>query len=307
MDFLQNNPVAHMYGPQFLILYGAVSLIVVATVVWYMNSIKRIATFPALTVASDPYEIAYLRGGENEVIRIVIFALLQKEYIQIHVDKNEKLLSASIKPETASGLNDIEMSTLRLLQKPLTAQQIFASDLTGIVKGHLILLHERFTDEGLFYLPSVKTRALCAASASLAVILGLGGYKTYVALDTGHHKLGFLLVMATISTIAVILLTNVPRLTNVGSKYLEQLQLAHANLRNLSLTENVALISPDDYQSYLLAMAIFGTTILNNTPYSDLGEVFVVSTSNDGGCGSSCGGGCSSSCGGGGCGGCGGD
>src|ERR687895_307775 len=85
MDLLMNNPLADMYGPLFLLVYAAaIALTAVACRVltrrldWTANMAP-----PPIPSDPDPHEIAYLRGGENEVTRSVVFALVQKGLLQV--------------------------------------------------------------------------------------------------------------------------------------------------------------------------------------------------------------------------------
>src|SRR3712207_6649261 len=86
MSWLIHNPIGDMYGPHFLLLYG---IVIIATLVaCKLASIwaERSMALPPLLIPSqpDPYEIAYLRGGTNEVTRLAIFDLLQRGYLEMN-------------------------------------------------------------------------------------------------------------------------------------------------------------------------------------------------------------------------------
>jgi len=88
MDILLDNPLASMDGTFFLIFY--VGFIVVTLVLFGLikNRIDKsdTLTLPPIPPNIDPYEIAYLRGGTNEVARSVVFALMQKGLIEIKTE-----------------------------------------------------------------------------------------------------------------------------------------------------------------------------------------------------------------------------
>jgi hypothetical protein len=83
MDWLMHHPIADMYGPHFLLFYGGVIVLTLVVCWWRLHQSDPTALLPPLQVPSDPdpYEIAYLRGGEHEVTRVVIFNLIQQGYL----------------------------------------------------------------------------------------------------------------------------------------------------------------------------------------------------------------------------------
>ena len=94
MDFLFDNPLANLYGPYFLILYG---LLTVAAITGYRvlrNRLDRTEQFgiPPIPNNPDAFEIAYLRGGENELARTVVFSLAQKNLLKfVNDDKTQQI------------------------------------------------------------------------------------------------------------------------------------------------------------------------------------------------------------------------
>lgn len=80
MDFLFDNPLANLYGPYFLIFYVS---FITCTIIGYRFLRARIDktahyAIPPIPVNPDPFEIAYLRGGANELARAAVFSLNQK-------------------------------------------------------------------------------------------------------------------------------------------------------------------------------------------------------------------------------------
>jgi hypothetical protein len=66
MDILLDNPLATMYGPYFLILYGFFIFFVLISLGFAKTRIDRTDELPIPPVPSevDPYEIAFMRGGK---------------------------------------------------------------------------------------------------------------------------------------------------------------------------------------------------------------------------------------------------
>jgi len=69
-----SNPLTEMTGPHFLVLF-AILISVVALVCWWRqwsrDTSAELSPLPS-PQTPDPYEIAYLRGGENELARVLI-------------------------------------------------------------------------------------------------------------------------------------------------------------------------------------------------------------------------------------------
>ncbi|MBM2846884.1 MAG: Ser/Gly rich, Cys interspersed [Bacteroidetes bacterium] len=84
MDWLLKL-ITDMPGPQFLLIYGSVIALTLAGCWWWYRQGDSTASLPAPQIPStpDPYEIAYLRSGENEVLRVVLFRLLQQGALQV--------------------------------------------------------------------------------------------------------------------------------------------------------------------------------------------------------------------------------
>jgi hypothetical protein len=66
------NPF-YLSGPQFLLFYIVFAGVVIAGVVFWRRRAELSASTPRIDL-SDPYLIAYLRGGEKEVERVARFA-----------------------------------------------------------------------------------------------------------------------------------------------------------------------------------------------------------------------------------------
>ena len=75
MSVLLHNYIADMPGPNFLFFYASVIIVVC---VFYGILFSRGLTFntqplPVVPAQPDVYELAYLRDGEAEVVRAVVF------------------------------------------------------------------------------------------------------------------------------------------------------------------------------------------------------------------------------------------
>jgi uncharacterized protein (TIGR04222 family) len=291
-----HNLIADMPGPMFLFVYGLV-IVLTLTVCWsWLRQSDPTASVPAPRVPStpDPYEIAYLRGGENEVLRVVLFRLLQQGALQV-IPKNsgwfggeqERIERGNVNPT----LSPLEKEIFKSIARH-TAQEIFQD--TGIrckVKESCNSYEQRLQGEQFLVGPEAKNRASETKWMGALLIAGLGGYKLIVALAKGHSNVLFLIWMGVVA-VAVLHKICSPRLTFRGRQYLQNLKTAFGQWK-----EHASLIG--ESQLFLL-VGIFGATVLSGTTYDYFRQMFSKGSASGGGCGGGCDG-----CGGcGGCGGC---
>ena len=310
MEWLTNNPLANMHGPDFLFLYAVT---IVVAILFGRRAIRNADPTsdeppPPPPLRPDPFEVAYLRGGEAEVVRFTVFRLIQNGLLMLN-DARSRTIVRVKDPARAATLTEIERSVYQSLHTPMTMKDV----VNGVAPdfGRFCMPLEA----SLLRLGLLATQAMCEAAARvrwslLTLIFGLGFYKFAVALSRGRTNVEFLLIMAVIATILAFKMFKTPRLSKRGREYLKRLQ---AQMRPVSDES-----SPDfDGGDLAFQVALLGSVALAGTMYAEYAEAlrppqssFGDSTggcgggsSSDGGCG---GGGSDGGGGGGGCGGCGG-
>ncbi len=308
MDIILHNFIADMPGPYFL---GFYALAIVATLIlcWILKHVADYSRFlprPFVPEQPDPYEIAYLRNGEKEVARLAVFSLIQQGLLKIGPKSEQRVQQASTGISSASQLCPMERCVFDWFAQPRRKLEVTSNELPSLVKPFCADYQRHLEKEQLLRSPgmmSIITYWLILLLGILTIV-GLGGYKLYVALIKGYHNIAFLIVMGIIAVCILIPVCKAPRLTVRGRKYLNQLQTAFESLKNQVRSE-----TGTDDMAYLLVIGLFGTAMLAQTPYA--ADYYLVlqppaTTSSSGGCGG--GGGCGGHGGGGhgGCGGCGG-
>lgn len=295
------NPIANMYGGEFLIFY-ALTIALTLAICWFsVRRLDRTTNLPPPLIPSqpNPQEIAYLRGGENEVTRLVIFELIQRGYLQVRENKIDR----STKNQDFLNLSSLETEVYSFFVRAKTASEILNSSLLAKVKKYFADYEQQLQNQQLLFPEKIKTLVRRISALGTLVILELGGYKLIISLIKGRSNVGFLIVMAIFSITFLNTICQIPRLTQRGKTYLKRLQQAFGQLKQQTTIDS----SFDPHNSNLsLLVAVFGVSMLAGTPFSSISQTFErasVSGGSSGSCGSSCG----SSCGGGGCGGCGGD
>ena len=142
MGWLIHNPIADMYGHDFLLFYGGIIVLTLVACWLKLRQSDPTASMPLPPVPSEPnpYETAYLRGGENEVTRVVIFGLTQRGYLQVTEEADKRIEQAPDHPDPAH-LPQLERAVFEALQIPLSAEDIFKSvSLSSTVRSYCTTL-----------------------------------------------------------------------------------------------------------------------------------------------------------------------
>lgn len=318
MDFLFDNPLANMKGSNFLLLYIVVT--VASCIVYYLlkNNLDWTAKMPLPQIppSPDPYEIAYLRGGENEFARAVVFSLVQKGFLEIVNDEKASYISLVRLQPNWTTLSQMERNVLGWFQETREVKHIFESH--GFVENlkPYSAGFEQKLQSGHMLTPQdviIKTRMLGLMIGGSVLLLG--AYKFVAAIMHGRYNIIFLAMLAFITFIVFSIIARTSRLSALGKQYLARLQNAFDRLKTQvqqsGIPQNASGTAMASVDPFLLTVGLFGAGALAGTMYNEYEKAFHRSAATGGsGCGSSCG---SSSCssggdgGGGGCGGCGGD
>jgi uncharacterized protein (TIGR04222 family) len=282
-------------GPDFLIFYGLLGILVLGGL-FVAGWLSESGTLPRLDY-SDPYLLAYLRGGEREVIRVAAVSLADRGLLKVH---DEQLFGAN---EVASNL-PIERAILQRLTVATKFTTLFESATVRAAckeyKDKLQQLHLLPDDK----LSGARMNRLLLA---LVILLGVAFVKIIVATMRGRQNIWFLILMTVVLSYIAIRIYN-PFRTTLGDALLSDLKTLFTPLKN-----RASMIHPGGATAEAaLLMAVFGITALPRTTFPIVSQFEEKRKSMTWGCGATGCGSTSSSCsggscgGGGGCGGCGG-
>ena len=277
-------------GPLFLVFYlfcGAAVLIGVAMLHNFAES--RDTTKVNL---SDPYLIAYLRGGRQEALRVATVSLIDRGLLKVSGSTITAVAS-----NAANGVrSSLEQQLLKLCQAPKEAASVhsehcFDTDM-GRYEAELVQL-------GLMPTGSVKMERAQRLVLALAILWGVAITKIILALERGHTNIQFLVILAIVFGVIGYKITH-PRQTGRGKALLTDLGALFGSLK-----DRLATFHPGSNPNELaLLAAVYGVGAIPQNIFPHAKTLYPrTSSSGDfsGSCGSSCGGG---GCGGG-CGGCG--
>ncbi len=318
MDFLFDNPLANMYGPYFLVFYGIFTISTIVVFHIFKNRLDKTAHFavPPIPHNPDAFEIAYLRGGANELARAVVFSLAQKNLLKfVNGDKTSQIYPTNIQFDLRS-LSPIERTALGWFGTSREVKEMFhlKEGLGVTLKPYSETFQARLEMQHFFPDEETKKRNSRLTVQAFLVFGCLGAYKFIAAIYGGYFNVLGIIFITLIGTFFLAAAAKMPRLTKLGKIYLERLQIAFerikpSNHNPLSAGQNVPSATFASVDPFLLSVGVFGGGALAGTVYSDYNQTFQraqnQSSVSSGSCGSGCG---SSSCssggdGGGGCGG----
>jgi len=301
------NPF-ELRGPEFLLFYFCFSLAVIVAIVLLRRRAESGGS-PRIDLG-DPYLIAYLRGGEDEALRVAVVSLVDREMLV----RDGRLIRRADHVTVDMAHRPIERAVLELF--------IIADNGASALKDkNLKPVFQPYQDtlERAGLLPDGATRAarLKRLLLGVAALVIVGVIKIQIGLSL-ERPVEFLVVMMIVA-IVIASTISFPRLTARGKATLEDIANLYSGLRT-----QINSFSPGGASAELaMYAAVFGVAALAATPFAYAEDLFhrkfserlassSCGTSMSSSCGSSDGGSssCGSSdggggCGGGGCGGCG--
>jgi uncharacterized protein (TIGR04222 family) len=283
-------------GPQFLLfflVFGALTLIVVARM--RKSSEEPAATPPPL---HDYLEIAFLRGGAAEALRVAILTLIDRGALAVVGGDKVKTGRDDAARRVATTTERAILNRCRTATKPteLFSDSTLTATVTEACQPALVRRGLLPNDDQ----KAARSRLFMLAAALLALVAGA---KVLVAIARGRTNIAFLVIEALVFVVLAWGVTH-PTRTTAGSALLEDLATLFKGLK-----DRAGSLQPHAGGSdFALLAAVYGVGAALPI-YPDAKTLFPKagkSSDGSGSCGSSCGSSCGGggSCGGG-CGGCG--
>lgn len=283
-------------GPQYLLFYASLTAVTLI-VLGILRRKRELAASDETPRLHDPFAIACLRGGKNELLRVAAVSLVDRGLLTAQGDQ----LTTTVVGRQTAVRKRIEQYLLEFCRTPRDPEKLFASDYFDVAVAE----YERELSARKLLPDDEITAARRSLFLGAAAVLSFFSFvKIGVAVSRGRFNFAFLIIM-TVMALLIASAVAFPRLTSRGNEFV-------ANLRNLfkSLRLRAPQLRPGGANADLvLAAAIFGVAVLPKNEFRWIGKLFPRSDSSASSSGSSCGSSCGSSggCGGGGgCGGCGG-
>lgn len=283
-------------GPQFLVFYVVFGAVLWWAVRHYIGRREAHLEIPRLNLA-DPYEIAMLRGGRNEAMRVAAISLVDRGLLMVGGEK----LAAKDKGAVEHVRRPIEKAMLEHFSSSKTAHQMYTSIR---LRDSCNMYEKTLQDRNLLPNGQDMTRRLLLYAVSICLALGVSLVKIEIATSRGR-PVGFLVILTIV--LCILLTRDIGKhRTVLGDRVIADLKTLFQGLKGRAHL----LRTGGDTNEVALLVAVYGISALSSG--HDYAKLLFPKAANSGsGCGgSSCSTGCGSSCGGGGggggCGGCGG-
>ncbi len=285
-------------GPAFLLFFIVAILAVNLVLRWWQQRTEANLPMPKLDL-SDPYRIAYLRGGAAEALKVTAFALIDRGLLVVDASRDQ----LTAKPNAEELVRrPIEKSVLSRFRYPAEVTKLFeGAESNAACQQYL----RELTDARLLYGSEPKTHRLSSVLSATGVIGGIAGIKLLLAIQRGKSNIMFLVILAVVG-IGFAWASMFSRRSGLGLRFLKDQRTLFGRLKKQSKQIRPGGGSAD---AVILA-ALFGLTALPASAFPFVKKLFPQPSNSDGGsgCGStstSSDGGSSGCGGGGGCGGCG--
>lgn len=292
------------YGPEFLLFYVFFSVLVIGGMIWLRNQ-NETGPAPQLEL-SDPYLIAYLRGGANETLRVAMISLVDRNLLKTNGSK----LKTRGKVTADSVRHPVEKSLIEHFQTEDEAASAFSNyGLETSCRAY----RERLESAGLLPNDSVQRARQLLLIITVLLLTAVALIK--ISIGVSRERPVTFLVIAMIVAAVVPFFVWSPRLTARGKAALEDIQSLYGGLKDRAHT----LRGGGATAEAVMLAAVFGIAALAVTDFAYAQTLFPqaarqswANSSSGSSCGSSCGSSSdsssgsscgSSSCGGGGCGG----
>lgn len=297
-------------GPWFLLAYLVFGLLVYYLAREWLIRQELRNPHARLTLADDPYRIAFLRGGALEAVKIAAIVLVDRGLLRAQ----GPLLETASADSLRFASHDIERDVLRLYlgRRGHSKELAVQADTLPSCRAY----QDSLTQQELLLGPPLLRRRERITWVAHYLLLTVAAVKAVIAIGNGHYNLLFLALLLAIFLLKLRGLRK--RTTSWGAqRLLTDLRMLFGRL-NMRASRLQAGSSSGDMA---LLAAIFGIGALPPSVYAYVAELYPVprqstggdassggtgdsggsSSGGDGG-GSSCGSGCGGCGGGGGCG-----
>ena len=177
-------------GPEFLALY---SIFCLAVTIGHrvLRALSESRVVPRLPL-DDPYQIAWLRGGAREVVRIAVLSLVDRHYLEVLGTKLVRRVASGVKQPRQR----LERAIYALAENPAEAEDIYAdASIRAVCAGY----QRQLAQAGLMPDADLLRKRRFLYAIALALVLGPASAKMALALARGHWNIAFLGIAAIIA------------------------------------------------------------------------------------------------------------
>lgn len=296
LAFAAVNPF-ELRGPQFLLLFGIVYLFSVVAALVLRQTLRRESgervDFSGADV-KDPYEVAYLAGGEARVAQTATATLVRSGVLSVEKGlTSTRLIDNSPPPEHAHEVETAVYAAVQATGGKVEGHRFKKFGTAAFAKLKRSLVKKGLVETG----PSFMMARLWPLAVLCPVLL-LGLIKLMVGISrekpVGFLFIGIAMVVATMCWLAI----SQPRCTIAGQRLLQQLKRANNDGQEVMEIHGADGLNND----LAFSVALLGVAVALS-PKDPISQLFAAPEWNASGSSSSSTGCAATGCGGGGCGG----
>ncbi len=225
---------------------------------------------PPVPETPDPYRIAYLRGGENEVIRLMLFDLVRRGHLEVIETKRLALAERRLRrSETApedDELTDIERRMVGCFIEARKPVEVYRGEIPALVRRDFGAEKTELARDHML-IPEAVDRRLSGADYAIAGAGCVMGFALGVN-ALGHAAWGIGLVVLFLLARKLIKrhMRRTGHMSALGRKYLASLQAAFANAK--TPVSGAKTASADRFRDDpLLSVGLYGSAVLMGSDY----------------------------------------
>ena len=288
-----------MNGPEFLLLYSIFIAVALLITRWFNHwrDPRSGEPLPAVPSPADPYELAWLRGGSPEAIRLAVYELIHADLLESswRAPAGSRagtylLANPQAEPTALAPLARVVLRACATPQKPKDLMHGALVEGVDAACRHWQLKHE---EAGFLLSSSQRTSGWMLMVFSLLILVFITYGRVNDTFAHGHSNVLFLLAL-TVVAIVVMYRFGRPatRLTARGATYLKRLQSTLAPSRRvipqstprseLNATSSDAAESTNTHQpnwspvasAALVPIALYGMAALPGAEQREMTHLF---------------------------------
>jgi uncharacterized protein (TIGR04222 family) len=241
--------IGYMYGPQFLILYMVLCILIILVLrnylpAWISNSSagdsSALPDEVTLPLKPDAYEIAFLRGGSLEVVELVAYQLIKRGFLQLKKDTTAErvMINKSKKAPSLVGLSELERRVFGYATNYNQYLVNFVRTVSvDLVKEETEKLRVKLEDQGLISSEKEQIRYKKYQFGAIIFLVVLAFYKLAAALNHKHNNVLFLVFIAFVAVRMIAAMKLQVRITVRGKRFLQAAEMAFPKNTSLSRVE----------------------------------------------------------------------
>ena len=222
---------------------------------------------PPVPDTPDPYRIAYLRGGENEVIRLLLFDLVRRAYLTIIADDSvrarDRMIARADEPPTDGNLSSLEKGLIAFFDVARRPTEIYRSNIPALVRASFDSEKNDLLQTHMLIPQAVDSRMRNADHAATALGCLLGFLLGFVHFGSLAAGIAIAVLFFVVHRHIDRFVPKRRRISKLGRKYISAIQAAFADLKSKASQSSAR----DDRNALLLPVGFFGTSALIGTPY----------------------------------------